>query len=44
MLAEGSRVPAVTAIDEELELVDLAALAAEGPFLVVFYLYDWTRT
>jgi peroxiredoxin len=44
MLAEGSRVPAVTAIDEELHPVDLSGLAADGPFMLVFYLYDWTRT
>ena len=31
-------------IDQDLQPVDLAALAAEGPFLLSFYLYDWTGT
>jgi peroxiredoxin len=44
MLAEGAPVPHVTVIDQELEPVGLADLAAEGPFLLVFYLYDWTST
>lgn len=44
MLAAGASVPHVTVIDQELEPVDLAELAADGPFLLVFYLYDWTST
>jgi peroxiredoxin len=44
MLAEGSPVPSVTAIDEDLHPVELGTLAADGPYLLVFYLYDWTRT
>ncbi len=31
-------------IDQDLQPVDIAALAAEGPFLLSFYLYDWTGT
>jgi hypothetical protein len=31
-------------IDQDLHPVDLAALAADGPFLLAFYLYDWTGT
>jgi peroxiredoxin len=44
MLAEGTPVPHVTVFDQELEPVDLAGLAADGPFLLAFYLYDWTST
>lgn len=44
MLAEGAPVPHVTVIDQALEPVDLAAMAADGPLLMVFYLYDWTST
>ena len=31
-------------IDQDLQPVDVAALAAEGPFLLSFYLYDRTGT
>jgi peroxiredoxin len=44
MLAEGSPVPAVAAVGEDLERVQLDALAADGPYLLIFYLYDWTST
>ena len=40
----GGSVPSVTVIDQELQPVDLAGLAADGPFLLTFYLYDWTGT
>ena len=40
----GASVPSVTVIDQDLQPVDLAGLAAEGPFLLTFYLYDWTGT
>jgi peroxiredoxin len=44
MLAEGAPVPHVTVYDEDVQPVDLAGLAAGGPLLLVFYLYDWTST
>jgi hypothetical protein len=31
-------------IDQDLQPVDLAALPADGPILLTFYLYDWTGT
>jgi hypothetical protein len=31
-------------IDQDLHPVDIAGLAVEGPFLLSFYLYDWTGT
>ena len=30
--------------DHDLQPVAIESLAAEGPFLVTFYLYDWTET
>lgn len=44
MLAEGSHVPDVTVFDRRVTPVSLPALAEQGPLLLVFYLYDWTRT
>jgi peroxiredoxin len=44
MLEEGDRIPDVTLFDEQVQPVRLADLAAEGPLLLAFYLYDWTRT
>ncbi len=40
----GDRVPHVIVFDQEVQPVDLASLAADGPFLLSFYLYDWTGT
>ena len=40
----GTAVPSVIVYDEEVQPVDLAGLAADGPFLLSFYLYDWTGT
>jgi peroxiredoxin len=40
----GARVPEVTVIDQDLQPVEIASLAADGPFLLTFYLYDWTGT
>ena len=40
----GASVPSVTVIDQDLQPVDIAGLAADGPFLLSFYLYDWTGT
>jgi hypothetical protein len=31
-------------IDPDLQPVEVESLAAEGPFLLTFYLYDWTET
>ena len=46
MIGAGDRVPAVrvwlSAEDEEGVLV--TELAEAGPFLLLFYLYDWTST
>jgi peroxiredoxin len=44
VLAEGARVPEATVFDPDLNPVDLSALAASGPYLLAFYLYDWTST
>jgi hypothetical protein len=30
--------------DQDVQPVEIASLAAEGPFLLSFYLYDWTET
>ena len=40
----GSTVPSVIVFDQGVKPVDLADLAADGPFLLSFYLYDWTGT
>ncbi len=40
----GARVPKVTLIDVDLQPIEVESLAAEGPFLLSFYLYDWTGT
>jgi peroxiredoxin len=37
-------VPDVTLVDQELRPVSTGALAAAGPILLAFYLYDWTDT
>ena len=44
MLDVGARIPDVTLAGPDSEPVALAALAAEGPLLLVFYLFDWTGT
>jgi hypothetical protein len=31
-------------IDVDLQRIDVESLAADGPFLLSFYLYDWTGT
>jgi hypothetical protein len=40
----GAHVPQATVIDQDLKPVEIAGLAAEGAFLLSFYLYDWTGT
>jgi peroxiredoxin len=44
VLDVGAQIPDVTVAGQEGEPVALAALAAEGPLLLVFYLFDWTGT
>jgi hypothetical protein len=40
----GAPVPNATVFDYDVEPVEIASLAADGPFLLTFYLYDWTGT
>ena len=40
----GTAVPSVIVFDQDVKPVDIAALAADGSFLLSFYLYDWTGT
>ena len=40
----GAQVPQATVVDQDLQPVEIASLAAEGAFLLSFYLYDWTGT
>ncbi len=40
----GDRVPSATVFDVDVQPIDVASLAADGPFLLSFYLYDWTGT
>jgi hypothetical protein len=40
----GARVPKARLIDVDLQPIDVESLAADGPFLLSFYLYDWTGT
>jgi peroxiredoxin len=44
VLGEGDRIPDVILFDEQVRPLRLPVLAAEGPLLLAFYLYDWTRT
>jgi hypothetical protein len=48
VIGTGDTVPAVTVWIDPDDGVDdglsLDTLAAEGPFLLLFYLYDWTGT
>ena len=44
VLDVGAQIPDVTVAGQEGEPVALAALAAEGPLLLAFYLFDWTGT
>jgi peroxiredoxin len=44
VLAEGAQVPEATVFDPELRPVGLSSLAGDGPYLLAFYLYDWTGT
>jgi peroxiredoxin len=40
----GAPVPQATVFDQDVQPVEIASLAADGPFLLTFYLYDWTGT
>ena len=40
----GSTVPSIIVFDQDVKPVDIADLASDGPFLLSFYLYDWTGT
>jgi hypothetical protein len=40
----GARVPRATVFDQDIQPVEIESLAPEGPFLLAFYLYDWTET
>ena len=45
MIEVGSRVPSARVwIEPSTDGVSLAELAAEGPLLLLFYLYDWSST
>ncbi|MFL6040897.1 MAG: hypothetical protein ACJ740_05810 [Gaiellales bacterium] len=44
MLREGGRMPDVVVFSEDTTPVRLPELAAGGPLLLSFYLYDWTST
>ena len=46
MIGVGEAVPAaqVWVTGEDRDPVPLASLAQEGPFLLLFYLFDWTST
>jgi peroxiredoxin len=44
MLNVGERVPHATVWTAPNETVSLDELAAEGPFLLFFYLFDWSST
>lgn len=44
MIGPGARVPDATVWRTSREPVSLRALAEDGPFLLVFYLYDWSST
>jgi hypothetical protein len=40
----GDRVPGARVWRSTSESVDVGGLAAEGPILVLFYLFDWSST
>ena len=44
MLSPGDRIPDVTVQRAPGEEVRLRALAADGPMLLLFYLFDWSST
>jgi peroxiredoxin len=44
MLDVGDRVPAATIWTTPRDTATIAELAAEGPILLLFYLFDWSST
>ena len=42
MIAVGKKVPEATVWLDSRERTSIAALAARGPCLLLFYLYDWS--
>ncbi len=44
MLEAGERIPQATVFRNPGEAVSLRELAAEGPVLLLFYLFDWSST
>jgi peroxiredoxin len=44
VLGAGDRLPDVAVWTTARRRVTLSALAAEGPILLVFYLFDWSST
>jgi peroxiredoxin len=44
MLGVGDRIPEATVFAGPREPVKLAEIAAGEPFLLLFYLFDWTST
>jgi peroxiredoxin len=40
----GAQVPQATVVDQDLQPIEIASLAADGALLLSFYLYDWTGT
>jgi peroxiredoxin len=44
MLEAGATVPDATVFTSPFEHATLAELAADGPILLLFYLFDWSST
>jgi hypothetical protein len=44
VIAAGERIPDVRVWRSTAAAVSLPELAAEGPFLLLLYLFDWTST
>ena len=44
MLAEGDRIPVAEVWTAPQERATIEALAADGPLLLLFYLFDWSST
>ena len=44
MLGPGDPIPAATVWRENRDAVPLRELAADGPILLFFYLFDWSST
>ena len=44
MIVDGERVPPAEVVLEDRSVLPLWDLLAEGPILLVFYLFDWSST